>query len=37
MKIKVLAAGCKTGCESCSKTIRVIEKVRKRIKVLNLM
>jgi small redox-active disulfide protein 2 len=26
MKIEVLEAGCKTGCESCSKTIRVIEK-----------
>ncbi|MHC1755181.1 MAG: thioredoxin family protein [Methanosarcina sp.] len=27
MKIEVLAAGCKTGCESCSKTMRVIEKI----------
>jgi small redox-active disulfide protein 2 len=27
MKIEVLAADCKTGCECCSKTMKVIEKV----------
>lgn len=27
MKIEVLAADCKTGCECCSETMKVIEKV----------
>lgn len=29
MKIEVLAVSCKNGCDSCSKTMKVIEKVIK--------